>query len=102
MAVTESAGVQQAPIMGSSASAGEELTRPCSTLSLADLGELCGDAAEDDCGGAYLVGGDCDDHGDGGGIGLDLLDLDGHEVDIVGWIFCGGVVVVVIVVFSLT
>lgn len=79
MAATASAGVQQTPMMGTSACAGEELARPCSTLSLADLGELCGDSAEDDCGGAYLVGGDCDEHGDDGGIGLDLLDLD-HEV----------------------
>lgn len=70
-AVTESAGVD----LGAG-----ELTRPCSTLSLADLGDLCGDAEGDDCGGAYLVGGDCDDSVDGGGIGLELLDFGGQEV----------------------
>lgn len=70
-AATETAGVD----LGTG-----ELTRPCSTLSLADLGDLCGDAEGADCGGAYLVGGDCDESVDGGGIGLELLDFGGHEV----------------------
>lgn len=50
------------------------MARPCSSLSLADLGDLCGDREADDCGGAFLVGGDCDDVG-GPGIGLELYDL---------------------------
>lgn len=50
------------------------IARPCSSLSLAGLGDLCGDEeAQDDCGGAFLVA-DCDDV-NGSGIGLDLYDL---------------------------
>lgn len=63
----------------SSATDGElvntSMARPCSALSLADLGDLCGDQeVEDGCGDAFLVGGDCDDV-NGSGIGLDLYDL---------------------------
>ena len=52
--------------------AAASMPRPCSSLS---LGDLCGDQeGDDDCGGVFLVGGDCDDvHGSG--IGLDLYDL---------------------------
>ncbi|CAM9248729.1 unnamed protein product [Ectocarpus sp. 4 AP-2014] len=49
------------------------LPRACSSLSFADLGDLCGDQ---EGGGVFLVGGDdCDDDVDGSGIGLDLYDL---------------------------
>ena len=53
------------------------LPRPCSSLSLADLGELCGDQedADDCCGGVFLVSGDDCDVVTGSGIGLDLYDL---------------------------
>ena len=55
--------------------AAASMPRPCSSLSLADLGDLCGDQeGDDDCGGVFLVGGDCDDVS-GSGIGLDLYDL---------------------------
>lgn len=62
----------------SSSSSSLRLARPCSSLSLADLGDLRGDqeGADGCCGGVFLVGGeDCD----GAGIGLDLYDL-GQEV----------------------
>lgn len=50
------------------------MARPCSSLSLADLGDLCGDEEDDDvCGGAFLVGRDCDVGGSS--IALDLYDL---------------------------
>ncbi|CAM9595980.1 unnamed protein product [Ectocarpus sp. 8 AP-2014] len=49
------------------------LPRACSSLSFADLGDLCGDQ---EGGGVFLVGGeDCDDDVHGSGIGLDLYDL---------------------------
>ena len=53
------------------------LPRPCSSLSFADLGDLCGDqeGADDACGGVFLVGGDDCDDVNGSGIGLDLYDL---------------------------
>lgn len=53
------------------------LPRPCSSLSFADLGDLCGDGegADDGCGGVFLVGGDDCDDVNGSGIGLDLYDL---------------------------
>lgn len=59
----------------SGATSSASLPRPCSALSLADLGDLCGDQEDaDDCGGVFLVGGnDCDVNGSG--IGLDLYDL---------------------------
>ena len=47
--------------------------RSSSSVSLADLGDLCGDDVRDDCGSAFLVGEDCDGV-DGSGIGLDLYD----------------------------
>lgn len=51
---------------------GGTLAKPCSSLSLGEL-DLCGDGDGDDCGGAFLVGSDCDE--DGTCIGLDLYDL---------------------------
>jgi len=53
------------------------LPRACSSLSFADLGELCGDqeGATDICGGVFLVSGDDCDDVNGSGIGLDLYDL---------------------------
>lgn len=68
---SKTAGVDSglAPPTSSMASS---LTKPCSALSLVEL-DLCGDADEDDCPGAFLVD-SCDD--DGSGIGLDLYDLD--------------------------
>ncbi|CAN0203612.1 unnamed protein product, partial [Ectocarpus sp. 12 AP-2014] len=49
------------------------LPRACSSLSFADLGDLCGDQ---EGGGVFLVAGeDCDDDVHGSGIGLDLYDL---------------------------
>lgn len=53
------------------------LPRPCSSLSFADLGDLCGDqeGADDACGGVFLVDGDDCDDVNGSGIGLDLYDL---------------------------
>lgn len=71
-AAAETAGVDQPSSVDNTEM--EQLARPCSTLSLAELGELCGDAERDDCGDSFLVGGDCDDP-DGAGIRLDLLDL---------------------------
>lgn len=65
-------GVSNGGILGAASSS---MPRPCSSLSLADLGDLCGDQEGDDgCGGVFLVGGDCDDV-NGSGIGLDLYDL---------------------------
>lgn len=55
--------------------AAASMPRPCSSLSLADLGDLCCDQEGDDgCGGVFLVGVDCEDV-NGSGIGLDLYDL---------------------------
>lgn len=52
------------------------LPRACSSLSFADLGELCGDQeGADDCAGVFLVSGDDCDDVNGSGIGLDLYDL---------------------------
>ena len=60
---------------GGGLSSAASMPRPCSSLSLADLGDLCGDQAGDDhCGDVFLVGGDSDDV-TGSGIGLDLYDL---------------------------
>ncbi|CAM9548611.1 unnamed protein product [Ectocarpus sp. 13 AM-2016] len=58
-------------VSGTTSSA--SLPRACSSLSFADLGDLCGDQ---EGGGVFLVGGeDCDDDVHGSGIGLDLYDL---------------------------
>lgn len=53
------------------------LPQACSSLSFADLGDLCGDqeGADDACGGVFLVGGDDCEDVNGSGIGLDLYDL---------------------------